>query len=402
MHDVIIIGARCAGSALALLLARAGMKVLVVERKSFPSDTMSGHYIHPAGISFLRRHNLLDRLIATRTPPQHTVRVDFGPIALSGTPAPAADGTTDGYAPRRYIFDTMLAEAAGDAGAETWHETNFIAPIHENGRVVGIRGTTRDGREVEARATIVVGADGKRSKFAAAVKSKLYNANPSTGCTYYTYWSGFDAPHTHLFVREGQFYVIAPTNDGLTFMGIVWPIEEFDRVRSDLTAAYRSAAAKVDWIADRLATARQAERFIGTSDLGGFFRQPHGPGWALVGDAGYHKDPITAQGMTDALLHSELLAGAILCGLETGRSLEGALSSYHRLRDKAVAPMYSITNEMARLAAPPPEVAALVASIRDNPAETRRYLGLISGTVDIEDYFQPENLNELLGGKRAA
>ena len=402
MYDVIIIGARCAGSALALLLVRAGMKVLVVERKQFPSDTMSGHYIHPAGVSFLRRHNLFERLVSTKTPPLHTVNVDFGPIVLSGTPAPAADGTTDGYAPRRYIFDTMLAGAACDAGVEIWQETNFVTPIVENDRVVGIRGTTRVGREVEARATIVVGADGKRSKLAATVGSTLYNAIPSTGCTYYTYWSGFDAPHTHLFVREGQFYVVAPTNDGLTFIGIVRPRSEFGRVRSDVAAAYRSAAAKVDWIADRLATAKQAERFVGTSDLGGFFRQPHGPGWALVGDAGYHKDPITAQGMTDALLHSELLAEAILRGLRMGHSLEEELSCYHRQRDSNVAAMYAMTNEMARLAAPPAEVAALVASIKDDPHETGRYLGLISGTVDIDEYFSPKNLSGLIDQTRAA
>ena len=402
MYDVIIIGARCAGSALALMLARAGLRVLVIDRAEFPSDTMSGHYIHPDGISCLRRLGLLEKLDATGTPAQNTVAVDFGAVALTGTPVPAPDGTVSGYAPRRFIFDAMLAAAAVEAGAELWQGTTFVAPLSEEGRIVGVTGVTRSGRSFQARARLVVGADGKRSRFAEAVGAQSYNIHPATTCTYYAYWSGFDVPHTHLFVRPGRFCVVAPTNDGLTFLGIVWPIETFRKVRTDIAAAYRGAAAEIPWIADRLSSAAQAQRFVGTHDLGGFFRRPFGPGWALVGDAGYHKDPITAQGMTDALHHAELLAEAVVAGLSGRRSLEDALAGYGQRRDAMAAPMYALTNDMARLAAPSVQMAALVDALQGNTADTRRFLGVMSGTVTIADFFAPENLGRIMGTELAA
>jgi flavin-dependent dehydrogenase len=402
MYEVIVIGARCAGAALSLMLARAGLRVLVIDRTEFPSDTMSGHYIHPAGISCLRKLGLLEKLDATGTPAQQTVTVDFGPVVLTGSPAPAADGTVSGYAPRRFIFDPMLAEAAVEAGAELWQGVTFLAPLLEEGRVIGITGLTRSGRSVEARARLVVGADGKRSRFAEALGAVRYNVNPATACTYYAYWSGFDAPHTHMFVRQGRFCVAAPTNDGLTFLGIVWPIDEFRQVRADIGRAYRAAAAEIPWIADRISAATQAHRFVGTHDLSGFFRTPCGPGWALVGDAGYHKDPITAQGMTDALLHAELLADAVAVGLSGGRPLDSALAEYGRRRDAMAAPMYALTNDMARLAPPTPETAALVAALQGKPAEIRRFLGVISGTVPIAEFFASENLGRILGTEMAA
>ena len=392
MYDVIIIGARCAGGALALLLARAGLKVLVIDRAEFPSDTMSGHYIHPAGVSCLRRLGLLEKLDATGAPAQQTVTVDFGPLALTGTPAPAADGTVSGYAPRRFVFDPMLAAAAVEAGADFWQGVTFLAPLVEDGRVVGIAAVTRSGSSVEVRARLVVGADGKRSRFAEAVGAECYDVHPATTCTYYAYWDGFDAPHTHLFVRPGRFCVAAPTNDGLTFLGIAWPIEEFRRVRADIGRAYRATAAEIPWIAERIGSATQAQRFVGTHDLGGFFRTPCGPGWALVGDAGYHKDPITAQGMTDALLDAELLAEAVVEGHSGVRDLDLALADYGQRRDERAAPMYALTNDMARLAPPTPEMAALVGAAQNNAAETRRFLGVMAGTVPIKEFFASENL----------
>lgn len=402
MYDVIIVGARCAGAALGLMLARAGLRVLMIDRAEFPSDTMSGHYIHPAGISCLRRLGLLEKLDATGTPRQDVVTVDFGPVALTGMPAPAADGTVAGYAPRRFIFDEMLAAAAVEAGAELWQGVTFLGPLVEQDRVVGITGVTRSGSRIEVRASLVVGADGKRSRVAETVGASRYNVNAATACTYYAYWSDFDAPHTHLFVRDGRFCVVAPTNGNLTFLGIVWPIEQFRQVRADIGAAYRAAAAEIPWIADRMSTAKQAQRFVGTRDLEGFFRTPCGPGWALVSDAGYHKDPITAQGMTDAFLHAELLAEAVVTGLSGARTLHAALGEYGRRRDASAGPMYALTNDMARLAPPTPEMAALVGALQGNTAGIRRFLGVISGTVPIAEFFAPENLRAILGTELAA
>jgi 2-polyprenyl-6-methoxyphenol hydroxylase-like FAD-dependent oxidoreductase len=401
MYDVIVIGARCAGAALALLLARGGLKVLVIDRTRFPSDTMSGHYIHPAGVSCLRRLGLLQRLEALGAPAQETVTVDFGPVALSGRPAPAADGTTTGFAPRRYLFDPMLAGAAAEAGAELWEGVTALGPLTEAGRVTGLRVATAQGRTLDLRARLVVGADGKRSRFAAAVGAAAYDRHPSTVCTYYAYWDGLKVRDTRLFVRENRFLIAAPTNDGLTFLGIDWPLQAFRRVRADIDGAYRAAVAEVPWLADRFTGARRVGRYIGTADLDGFFRTASGPGWALLGDAGYHKDPITAQGMTDALLHAELLAAAILEGLAGRRPLAAALTDFGRRRDALAAPMYALTNDLARLAPPSPEMADLVVALQGNKAETSRFLGVISGTVPVADYFAPDNLNRIMGNELA-
>ena len=387
MYDVIIVGARCAGSALAFLLARAGHKVLMLDRTRFPSDTISGHYLHPAGVSCLRRWGLLDRLAAGGTPAQAKVTLDFERFVLEGEPWPAADGTAVGYCPRRWLFDPMLAGAAVEAGAQLWEGLTVETAIFEGGRVVGVRARSRAGTAIEARAALVVGADGKRSPIAASVKAPAYHCRPAATCAYYSYWGGFEAPHTRLFIRDRRFYVVVPTDRELTFIGVLWPIEEFPRVRSDHTREFQRALAQVPWIADRLPAARRAERFYGPADLDGFCRIPHGPGWALVGDAGYHRDPITAQGMTDALQHAELLASAIAEGLGGRRPLAAALEQYRHARDVATLPMYELTQQMATLAPPPPEAAAQLESLQGDALRTAQYLGVISGTVPVQDFF---------------
>ncbi len=173
-------------------------------------------------------------------------------------------------------------------------------------------------------------------------------------------------------------------------------------MRADLGTAYRAAAATLPWVADRLASAEQAGRFIGTADLDGFFRTAAGPGWALLGDAGYHKDPITAQGMTDALLHAELLAAAIVEEIAGTGPRDRALADYGRRRDAAAGPMFGLTADLARLAPPAPEMGALLTAVRDNPVETGRFLGVIGGTVAVGDFFAPANLGRITGAPLAA
>jgi 2-polyprenyl-6-methoxyphenol hydroxylase-like FAD-dependent oxidoreductase len=402
MYDAIIVGARSAGAGLGLLLARMGHKVLIVERTTFPSDTMSGHYIHPAGISCLRRWGVFDRLAATDTPPQHLMTFDSGTIALTGRAAPAADGTSAGYGPRRRIFDPLLASAAVEAGVEFQEGVLVKGPIVEDGRVIGIEGCTQKGKSVTARASIVVGADGKRSTLAAAMGARKYHHQPSATCTFYSYWSGFDAPHTHLFARAGRFYVVMPTNEGLTFLGVFWPIAEFARVRSNVERAFGDAVSQIPWIADRFQAARRSQNFIGTNDLEGFFRQAHGPGWALLGDAGYHRDPITAQGMTNAFQHAELLARAISRGFSEPQRMEAELAEYQSERDRSTLPMYHLTNDMARLAPPGREMTDLFEALQYNTAAREQFFGVMAGTTPVDVFFSASNIERIIGSSRAA
>jgi flavin-dependent dehydrogenase len=358
---------------------------------------MSGHFIQPAGVSCLRRLGLFEALEALRAPAQETMTMDFGPVVLSGRPAPAPDGTSDSHAPRRYLFDPMLADAAVAAGAELREGVSFVAPVVEDGRVAGMQVQGASGGTDTIRARLVVGADGKRSRVARAVGAQAYDTQPVASCAYYGYWSGFDTDVTRLFIRDGLFAVTVPSNDDLTFVGFAWPHAEFARVRADIGKAFHEGAATLPWIADRLASARQVGRFIGTGDVDGFFRTACGPGWALLGDAGYHKDPITAQGMTDALLHAELLAAAIVRGLSEGNTLDDALSDYGRRRDAKARPMYAMTSDLARLAPPSADMVALVSALQDKPADVRRFLGIMAGTVAIEDFFDPANLARITG-----
>jgi 2-polyprenyl-6-methoxyphenol hydroxylase-like FAD-dependent oxidoreductase len=388
MYDVAIVGARCAGSALALMLAREGVKVLVVDRTTFPSDTMSGHFIQPAGVSCLRRLGLSDRLAALGSPPQESMTVDFGPVVVAGRPAPMPDGTDTGAAPRRFRFDPMLAEAAAAAGATLGEATGLIEPLVAAGRVVGIR-TSRAGREEAVRATLVVGADGKRSRLARAVGAAAYGVRPAATCCYYAYWEGMGVESARLFVRDGLFAVAVPCGGGITFLAVAWPRAAFEAVRRDVDGATRRAAATIPWLADRLAGAVRVERHVGTADLDGFFRQAAGPGWALVGDAGHHKDPITAQGMTDALLDAEMLAGAIVEGLGGARPLDEALRGYGRRRDERAGPMHAVTADLARLVPPPPEALEGIAAMAADPAASGRFLGVMAGSVPAAEVFGP-------------
>ncbi len=390
MFDVAIVGARCAGSALALMLAREGLRVVMVDRTRFPSDTMSGHYIQPAGVSCLGRLGLLEDLVALGAPAQRRMSVDFGPVVLCGAPAPMPDGTDAGFAPRRYRFDPMLADAAVAAGAELREGTSFLEPVADaGGGLAGIRTVGASGATSEIRARVVVGADGKRSRFARAVGAEAYDGLPATTCCYYAYFEGLEVGHARLFVRDGLFCVAMPCADGLTFLAVAWPRERFAGIRRDIAASYREAVGRIPWLADRFSSARQVERFVGTGDLDAFFRTAAGRNWALLGDSGHFKDPITAQGMTDALLDAELLAGAIVQGLGGRAPLAEALADYGRRRDLRSAPMHRLTGDLARLLVPPPAQLAAMADMAGDPAAVAQFLGVMAGSVPVEAVFGP-------------
>lgn len=145
-------------------------------------------------------------------------------------------------------------------------------------------------------------------------------------------------------------------------------------------------------MAERVCSGRRVEQFYGSAGLPFFFRKPYGPGWALVGDAGYHKDPITAQGITDAFRDAELLSEAIDAGLSGRQLLDAALACYEQQRDEAAMPIYEFTYQLAALRPPAPEMQQLFAALRHNQEQTDRFFGIVAGTVPIPEFFAPENL----------
>ena len=392
MYDAIVAGARAAGSPTAMLLARRGHRVLLVDRASFPSDTLSTHYIHQPGIARLRRWGLLERLVETGCPPVGAMTFDVGPFALHAAP-PASDGILEGYCPRRTVLDALLLEAAAEAGAEVRTGLAVDELVFDDGAVVGIRANGR-----EERARVVIGADGRNSLVARAVQAPHYETRPGRTCAYYSYWAGAQTAGAQLYPRDGRMIISGPTHDGLQIVVAFWPREEFKAVRADVEQSFLAAVALAPSLAERLAAGERADRFYGVADLPFYYRRPHGPGWALVGDAGYHKDPITAQGITDAFRDAELLADALEAGFAGERPLDDALAGYERRRNEETRGLYELTYELASLAPPPPEQQALFGALRENEEEAGRFFGVIAGTVRPDEFFAPESIGRIMGG----
>jgi flavin-dependent dehydrogenase len=392
MYDVIVVGARCAGATTAMLLARQGHRVLLVDRSTFPSDMrLSTHLVWQPGTAALHRWGLLDAVAASGCPALTTAVLDVGPFAVTGA-MPAADGIREAYAPRRIVLDAILVEAAVAAGAELWDGCTVDELLTDDDtaagtRVRGIRGHLRGGRTVSATATIVVGADGVRSPVAAKVGAPTYLERPARQGTYFTYWSGLASRVPTLYPRAYRSVVTTPTHDDLTMVAVNWVVDDYRAVRRDIEGEYHRAVAEIaPELAEQLRGGRREDRWIGAA-VPSHFRRPFGPGWALVGDAGYLKDPCTAQGITDAFHHAELLAEALDDGLRRHRPFDDALADYERRRNTAVMPMYEFTYATSALEPPTPQEAELFEAMRDDPALTERFLGVFAGTVPVQDFF---------------
>ena len=398
MYDAIIVGARVAGSPLAMLLARRGYRVLLLDKATFPSDTISTHHIHQPGVARLRRWGLLERVRASNVPPTTDIIFDVGPFALRGTPPPAADGTAEAYSPRRRVLDKILADAAVEAGAELRENFSVEELTGEGGVVTGVRGRTARGAAVTERAAVVVGADGARSFVARSVDAPVYFDRGMLTANYYSYWSGVGLDTVELHPRPGRLVVADKTNDGLVMVTVVRPKEEFDLMRSNVEAEFmRALEESAPSLAERVRAGRREERFMGTGFLPNLFRRPYGPGWALVGDAGYVKDPATAQGITNSFSHAEMLAEALDEAFSGRRGMADALAGYERRRNEEVLPMYEHTCQLARLQPPPHELASLLGALRGNPAETGNFLGTVTGTYPVREFFSPQNVARIVG-----
>jgi flavin-dependent dehydrogenase len=401
MYDAIIVGARCAGSPTATLLAQKGYRVLLVDRATFPSDTLSTHYIHQPGVAKLQKWGLLSKVAATGCPSIEAQVFDVGPFALSGVPPPAS-GVGVGYAPRRTVLDKILVDAAVEAGAEFRERFVVREILTDDGGVIGIRGRSEGGSTTTERARIVIGADGMRSTIARLVDAPVYESMPAYSCAFYTYWHDVAVHTAELYPRPNRMTIAVPTNDRLTLTIVYWPEGEFQRVRSDLERNFMEALAAVPPLFERVRACKRAEGIRGTAELGNFFRRPYGPGWALVGDAGYHKNPITAEGITDAFRDAEFLVDA-LDEAFTGRTpMEAALREYERKRNEAAMPIYRLTCDLAKLERPSDDMQKLFAALRGNPLQTGRFIGTIAGTVPIHEFFSPENVNRIMAAGAGA
>ncbi|MEQ7004810.1 NAD(P)/FAD-dependent oxidoreductase [Actinopolymorpha sp. B17G11] len=394
VYDAIVVGARCAGSPTAMLLARAGYRVLVVDRATFPSDTISTHLVHPPGVAALRRWGLLEQVKGTGCPPIHTYAFDLGPFTIAGSPG--TDTEPVSYCPRRTVLDKLLVDAAAAAGAEIREGFTVSDVVVENGRVTGIQGHTRNGPTMTEHARVVVGADGWQSVVAKAVQTDQYHDQPRLQSSYYTYFSGLPMDgRFEVYLRPERGFAAIPTNDDLTLVIAGWPYAEFEANKTDIEGNYHKTFALVPAFVERIRAARREARFVGMA-LPNFFRRPFGPGWALVGDAGYNKDFITAQGISDAFRDAELCVSAIAEAFSGVCSFEVAMARYQSARDQRALPMYEFTTQLAKLEPPPPEMAQLLGAIQGNREAMDAFVRVNAGVTSPVEFFSEENVGRIL------
>ena len=399
-YDVVVVGARCAGAPTAMHLARRGYRTLLVDKATFPSDTLSTHLIHPPGVAALRSWGLLDRLTATGCPPIHTYAFDFGDLTLAGSPA--FDGAPVAYAPRRTVLDKLLVDAAREAGAEVREGFSADAVLSAEGRVVGIRGRDGRGRTVVTKARVVVGADGRHSLVARTVAPEQYHERPPLLAGYYAYWSGLPMDgRFETYVRPNRGFAAWPTNDDLTLVIAAWPYREFEANRTDVEGTYRKTLALAPAFTERVDASLRESRFFGGA-VRNYFRKPYGPGWVLVGDAGYDRDFITAQGIQDAFRDAELCAAALNDSLSGVRTFEAAMDDYQSARDGQALPMYEFTCQLATLEPPPPELANLLGAMRGNQHAIDGFAKLNAGVMSPVEFFSDENVGRIVDSARAS
>jgi len=344
--DVAVVGGRCAGAAVARMLARAGMSVVVVDRAPRGTDTTSTHALMRGAVAQLTRWGLIDRIRAAGTPAIQRTTFWYGGDAIA-IPIKPKDDADALYAPRRTVLDAVLLDAAEAAGARVFERHRVTALIRQlDGRVAGIEMVDTDGRGETVAAPLVIGADGLRSTVADMVGAPIVEQFPHATATLYTYFDALDLDGLHWFFGDHVAAGAIPTNDGRTGVFVAVPPDQFaDRFRGDRRAAFVEALRTMTpALADQVDTMEPAEPFRGFGGQPGHIRQSIGPGWALVGDAGAFRDPITAHGITDALRDAELLADAILAG---GGD---ALLRYVERRDRAFRPIAAISDAIASFA----------------------------------------------------
>jgi 2-polyprenyl-6-methoxyphenol hydroxylase-like FAD-dependent oxidoreductase len=382
-----------------MLLARQGLRVLAVDRVSFPSDTISSHQLQVPGAALLQRWGLLGRLTAAGTPPTRRVRFDAGGGLVMSGRFPVCGGVDALYSPRRTLLDSILVEAAREAGAEVRENFRVTQVTASGDRVTGIRGNARGRPEVTETARLVIGADGKRSLVAGAVGARRYRTRPVRSFASYSYWSGVPVSSGELYQRPGRAVAVFPTNGELTMIYAAAPMTEFASARADLDGHYLRTLDLCGDLGERVRSGSRAERLRTTPDQPNTFRCSHGPGWALAGDAGVVMDSISAQGMTNALHDANYLSAAVVAGLDGSRPLAAALHDHQRRRDRAIRGMYDFTLGLAAFSPPRPAQHLFLAAVATDGQETDRFLSAFAGIVPPEKYFTLGTMMRILGSR---
>lgn len=420
-YDAIIVGARVAGSATARALAERGYRVLLVDKAKFPSDTISSHLVKPRAIAYLDRWGLRPALMAHGTDFRAVFSFTCEGIAVRGHATAAAlrrtlarehgwedlgdipDGPVEWACIRRTVLDALLVEAAAAAGVEV--RPGF--PVSEliraaDGRVIGVRGG--DDSEVEERATIVIGADGRHSRVAREAGARVLRESLECGFTYYAYYDDVDLREldigVHLRGRLGLGY--CPTNYGQAMISVwgprAWAAAFRERLEPNFDRCVRWCYPE---LAERMARGRRDGRFYGMLDQPNRVLQASGPGWALVGDAGYHLDQCTAIGITHALRSAVWLSDALDDGLSGEVPIDEATAAYERRILDSLDGYFDHVCRLARTESPRPEVVGMFELLSRSPELANRFYDFSAGLLSYEEFYGPEGqaLLRVVGGE---
>ena len=381
--DVIIVGARCAGSPLAILLARAGLRVCVVDRARFPSDTASTHGVQPSGVKILDRLGVLEPLLKV------TPAIERGTIAFDDARVDVSDFTAAGRRPDggREEGHARRDPARGRrrGGAEVRTQTAVTGLVEDRGRVAGVK--TKSG---ELRAPLVVGADGIRSAVARLVGAAKYHQTPAGRIFTWAYFEGADADDGHMWLGAigDHGFLAFPTDAGLFMAAVVPSIDRRDEVLADREAVHAAELAHWPELEATLAGARRVGP-IRLMSRDGFFRESAGPGWVLVGDAGHFKDPSPGQGISDALRQAVELAPAIERALGGAGDGDRALHDWWRWRDRDAWEMYWFAHDMGAAGPPPLLIQEIQRRIAADPELTDALLRVLNHELAPSTVFTP-------------
>jgi flavin-dependent dehydrogenase len=379
--DAVVVGARCAGSAAAIALARAGRRVIALDRARFPADTLSTHLLFPAGVAELARLGAYERVEAAGAPPLHEAMVagrGYAPRASFS----AYEGIAHGWCVRRTGMDAALVATAREAGADVREGARVTSLVWARGRVAGVVYEDRDGGTHEIRAPLVVGADGRRSLVARAAGAREpYRSSRNGRACWYAYLEDRRPGWRHVAVqwREGRELGVAfPCDDGLVMVLLMPPVERAAGLGARVQDEYERTIAAIPGLAERVAGARPVTKVRAATDTTSYFRRSSGAGWALAGDAGHFKDPVTAQGIRDALRYGRLLGEAAAPVLDDERALDGALRAWERRRERECLETYQWTNRLGRAEAMTPLEVEMYRSMAGDPDLTRSLLDVFT------------------------
>lgn len=401
MYDVIVVGARCAGSPAAMLLSRLGYRVLVVDKATFPSDTPSTHFLHTPAVSRLGRWGLLEQVLATGCPKITEIVWGMQDTYLVGPP-PAWDGFDFAIGPRRTVLDKILVDAAAAAGAEVRERFTVNSVLIEDGRVVGIVGQDRDGRTYTERAPLVIGADGINSVVAKAVSpQEIRGAGPATA-VWYSYWHDTGITH-EIFTRiDGREVFIIPTNDGNANVMVGWRHQEMREFRKDVEGNYHATLDLFPGIGEQVRGGHRVEQFYAFSNSRQWLRVPSGPGWCLLGDSAHLKDPVAGIGITDSFRTAERMVETI-DDVFTGRVPEAqAFAGYQQWRDNTFGEAFGQHLNAAKLNVFPDRILKVIEACKHNDANRIAFFGLLGALTPMREFFAEDNCARILADAEAA